>query len=836
MNETSSATIKLVDLGRSDQSLNELAIHSFCREIRWPTDESEIVFDASGARFVSRLVTLPTLNSRTGLTIDPGDPSAPAIRLGFDHPGQLKSLQWERRELRILGPNDVEVDVRATGLNFRDVMYALGILTDAAMENGFAGATLGLEFAGVVTSIGADVVQFSPGDRVLGFGSSCLGNRVVTDARGIALLPAGASFEAGATIPSTFFTAYYAFVKLARLSKGEKVLIHGAAGGVGLAAIQIAHALGAEVYATVGSAEKRDVLRLIGVKHIYDSRSLAFADEILRDTHNSGIDVVLNSLAGEAINRNFRLLKPFGRFIELGKRDFFENTRIGLRPFRNNISYFGVDADQLMREHPALTASLFSEIMALFADGSLSPLPYRAFEANHIVDAFRYMQQAKQIGKIVVTYPNPVYGVVDRTLGDQRSLALTPDASYLVTGGLSGFGLKTAEWLARKGAMSLVLVNRSGVSTDEARQGVELIRSLGAVVTTIACDISDHSAVDAMLGQITASLPPLKGIVHAAMVIDDGLIRLTTESQMQRVLAPKILGALNLHSLTLSHGMELDMFVLYSSATTFFGNPGQGSYVAANSWLEALAVARRARGLKATAVRWGAIADAGFLARNAGIRDALQGRMGGHALSCEVALNALEQLLLNDQSGIGVLEFEWRAIGKFLPSATSPKFAALAKSAEDALLSETNELDVQRLMAELSRENLMPLFISIVQAEVAEILRMAVEKIDPKRSMFDMGLDSLMGVELATALEARFGVRLPVMVLAESPTITKLAARLISQLQGETTPTVIADTALLSQAQAVAAQHGAAVSAEFLTEFAHEQANVATGKQQRMIV
>ena len=836
MNETASPIIKLVDLGRPDTGANPRAIQSFCREICWPTDESEIVFDASGARFVSRLVALPAPSTSTSLTIDPADHAAPAFCLGFVHPGQLKSLQWERRELRVLGPNDVEVDIRATGLNFRDVMYALGILTDAAMENGFAGATLGLEFAGVVTSVGAEVAQFAPGDCVLGFGSACLGNRVVTDARGIALLPAGASFEAGATIPSTFFTAYYAFVKLARLSKGEKVLIHGAAGGVGLAAVQVAHALGAEVYATVGSSEKREVLRLIGVKHIYDSRSLAFADEILRDTDNVGVDVVLNSLAGEAVNRNFRVLKPFGRFIELGKRDFFENTKIGLRPFRNNISYFGVDADQLMREHPALTASLFSEIMALFANGTLNPLPYRAFEANHVVDAFRYMQQAKQIGKIVVTYPNPIFGIVDYTLTKQPSLALTANASYLVTGGLSGFGLKTAEWLARKGARSLVLINRSGIATDEARQGVELIRSLGATVTTFVCDVSNRTAVNAMLMQVATSLPPLKGIVHAAMVIDDGLIRTTTQSQMQRVLAPKILGALNLHALTLSHGIELDMFVLYSSATTLFGNPGQGSYIAANSWLEALAASRRAAGLNATAVRWGAIADAGFLARNTGIRDALQNRMGGHALTCEVALNALEQLLLNDQSGIGVLEFEWRALSKFLPTASSPKFAALAKSASDTSLNDTHELDLRRMVTELSHEELMSLFTSIVQAEVAEILRIATEKIDPKRSMFEMGLDSLMGVELATALEARFGVRLPVMVLAESPTITKLAARLITQLHGESNPAAIADTVLLSQAHAVAAQHGAEISAEFLAEFAHEQANDAIGKQQRMIV
>ena len=189
------------------------------------------------------------------------------------------------------------------------------------------------------------------------------------------------------------------------------MLIHGAAGGVGIAAIQIAKWMGAEIYVTAGSDEKRDFLRLLGVDHIFNSRSLSFADEILAQTGGKGVDVVLNSLAGEAINRNFRVLKPFGRFLELGKRDFYENTKIGLRPFRNNISYFGIDADQLMQSRPDLTRSLFAEVMALFTEGVLHPLPYHVFEAEDIIDAFRYMQQARQIGKVVVTYRNGISNV-----------------------------------------------------------------------------------------------------------------------------------------------------------------------------------------------------------------------------------------------------------------------------------------------------------------------------------------------------------------------------------------------------------------------------------------
>jgi phthiocerol/phenolphthiocerol synthesis type-I polyketide synthase C len=247
------------------------------------------------------------------------------------------------------------------------------------------------------------------------------------------------------------------------------VLIHGAAGGVGIAAIQVAKWLGAEIYATAGSDEKRDFLRLLGVDHIFDSRSLLLPTRS-SNRPGQGVDVVLNSLAGEAINRNFQVLKPFGRFLELGKRDFYENTKVGLRPFRNNISYFGIDADQLMLVRPELTRRLFAEIMALFADGVLHPLPYHTFEAEDIVDAFRYMQQARQIGKIVVTYPHGINHVHSAAPVRHRHLQLAADASYLVTGGLRGFGLRTAEWLASQGRPSPDPDQpQRSVQADEAR-------------------------------------------------------------------------------------------------------------------------------------------------------------------------------------------------------------------------------------------------------------------------------------------------------------------------------------------------------------------------------
>lgn len=741
-------------------------------------EETEFAVSITGDRYVARLRIQPHELQKNGLQDAPAQ-----VKLGFDLPGQLRNLRWEVQAPLVPAGDELDIEVQATGLNFRDVMYALGLLSDEAIENGFSGPTLGFEFAGVVRAKGALVEgDFQPGDRVVGFGPSSFANRLITNANAVAQIPEGMSFEAAATIPSTFFTVYYAVHYLARLEPGEKILIHGAAGGVGIAAIQIAKWCGAEIYATAGSDEKRDFLRLLGVEYVFDSRSLAFADDILAVTNGRGVDVVLNSLAGEAINRNLRVLKPFGRFLELGKRDFYQNTKIGLRPFRNNISYFGIDADQLMSERPQLTRRLFGEMMGLFRDGILSPLPYRVFDANEVVEAFRYMQQARQIGKIVVTYRMPIQHIFTAPVAQPPALKLSVDGSYLVTGGLSGFGLRTAQWLVEKGARHLVLLGRRGAATEEAQPLLAAWREEGIEVQAQSCDITDRAQLASVMARIEASAHPLRGVVHAATVFDDGLIRNLDQQQLQRVLEPKAKGAQYLHELT-TH-LQLDFFVLFSSATTLFGNPGQANYVAANHWLEALARHRLAHGLPATSVLWGAIDDAGFLARNQDIKDALQSRMGGAALQSQTALDTLERLLLQQRSGLGVLELDWKALSRFLPAAATPKFNELARLHAGEQDEESDVDDIQRLLAEMNDQELSEIFGEMLKQEISEILRLATSKLDINRPLQELGLDSLMSVELVVAVEERFGIRLPVMELSETSSIAKLTGRIIELLRG----------------------------------------------------
>jgi phthiocerol/phenolphthiocerol synthesis type-I polyketide synthase C len=748
-------------------------IPALITELEHPNNDREIVLEKN-LRYALEMQPRPI---EKGQEEDWNGP----IKLDFSDPGLLKNLQWVPLEYQSPGTDELKIRPMASGLNFRDVMYAMGLLSDEAVESGFSGPTLGMEFAGEVEAVGKDVSGFSVGDRVMGFGPACFSTQLITKATAVAQIPQTWLFEEAATIPTTFFTAYYALDHLARLQEGERILIHGGAGGVGIAAIQLAHHLGAEVFVTAGSDEKRDFVRLMGADHILDSRSLNFADDIMELTNGEGIDVVLNSLAGEAINKNLKILRPFGRFLELGKRDFYENSRIGLRPFRNNISYFGIDADQLMVEKPKLAERVFKELMLIFEEGALRPLPYRVFNATRAEEAFRYMQQARQIGKILLNYED--LPKVKCPVKEQRaSLQLDPEATYLVTGGLGGFGLETAKFLASKGAKHLTLISRSGTSPESSIESFNELAKMDVELSCHAIDVTSQEQLSALFDNFGSSLPALKGIVHAATVFDDALLQNLDATRMRKVLDPKVIGGWHLHELSKSH--ELDMFVVYSSVTTYFGNPGQGNYVAANSALEGLAELRKSQGLKGLFVAWGAINDAGFLARNEDVKDALQARLGGSSLTSKHALSILEDLLLSDRTGCAVMDINWGAMKRFLPISSSNQYRILNWQAARQGGDDDQGEDIRELLKGLDHEEALAKVAELLSREIGHILRIPADKLDQQTSVFDLGMDSLMGVELAIAVEKRFTVNMPAMALSEGPSILRLSERIIQKLMG----------------------------------------------------
>jgi len=770
-NEVPKTRLRMIDLQGDDPTQTEL-IAALCGSLLDADPESELVLSSEGS-FAPRLRVVPN----EGAT----EAELGARKLTFST-GRLGSLAWQPAAMPKPKAHEIVVAPRAAGLNFRDVMYALGVLPEEALEAGFAGPSVGMEAAGIVTDVGAEVTNIRPGDEVMCFAPHCFDSHVVTPASAAAIKPARLSFEEAATIPTAFFTVQYALDYLARLRKGERVVIHGAAGGVGLAAIQVAHHIGAEIFVTVGTPEKRQMMRMLDIpeSRIFDSRSLTFAEEIMKATGGEGVDVVLNSLAGEAIHRNLGLLRPFGRFIELGKRDFYENNRIGLKFFRNNLSYFGIDADQLMVERPELAREIFDDLIERFETGVYTPLPYRAFDADRASDAFRLMQRSGHTGKIILRPPHVPAAVAKR---ESAAFPVRPDAACLVTGGLSGFGLATARWLAEKGAGGLVLIGRSGATSEEACAAIKEFEARGVHVIARACDVTDAAAVGSLFEEAEAAGFPIRGIVHAAAVFDDATMETLDQRQYQRVIEPKIRGAIVLHDVSL--GREIDFFVLYSSITTAFGNPGQANYVAANAFLEALAQKRRAAGLPAQAIGWGAIGDAGYLARNAEMRDQLASKLGADPLSTSDAMILLEGLVARDESNFYAAGINWQRLRAGLPVLQARVFGELAP--RTARESESSGQDMLSKLSEISFEEAIGFVSGVLAEEIGQVLRLTADKIDLGKSVFDLGMDSLMALELKLGIEDRFGIEIPVMALSEGGNVTSLSAQIVGQIRGEDT-------------------------------------------------
>ena len=773
-NEYADAEIRMIDIAQGLRARE--AARAVAALLANPPEDRELVLTRDGPLALrvrrggepaSNLERPPTLTS-----------AATRAVLGQASRGALESLAWRRAPRRPPGPEEVEIEVAATGLNFRDVMWALGLLPDEALEGGFAGPSLGFECSGIVRAVGAAVAPLRPGARVVAFAPEAFASHVTVNARAVAPVPEALELTAAASIPVAFLTAYYALEHLARLRAGEWVLLHGGAGGVGLAALQIARWRGARVIATAGSQEKRDLLKLLGAEHALPSRSLAFVDQV-RSITGAGVDVVLNSLAGEAMERSLELLQPFGRFLELGKRDFYANSKVGLRSLRHNISYFAIDADQLLSRQAGLATQLLADLMQHFADGTFTPLAQRAFDGREILDAFRLMQQSGHIGKILVRPPPPCAVPAQQASPPFRASA---EGAHVIIGGLGGFGLATAEWLADRGARTLVLVGRSGASSDTGLGSLEALKRRGIDVRAMRADASDQAQLARLLAELRPKMP-IKGIVHAAMVLDDALLRTLEPERMLKVLRTKLAVGRNLDALTRAD--RLDYFWLYSSITTLIGNPGQAAYVAGNAALEALARNRRAAGRPALAVRFGAIADVGILAREPNKIALLTRRAGAFGLKAAAALNLLEGLIGSDDGSEAravatLAAIDWGEARAQLALLRTPLFEdlrgveAAAAPAGVNLTAAIKGLDDQGARELIARH---------LANELAGILRMPTDDLNWRRPLAELGLDSLMAVELRFAATRRLGIELPLAAIADGASISSIAETVLARLR-----------------------------------------------------
>ncbi len=681
-------------------------------------------------------------------------------------PGILDGLVLRETVRRPPGPGEVEIAVEAAGLNFMNVMSALGTLPGYPAGVG----PLGLECAGRVTTVGPGVTYLRAGDPVLAVAPDCLASHAVADARLVRRRPAGLSPEEAATLPVVFLTAHYALHHLGRLRRGDRVLIHAAAGGVGLAAVQLAHHAGAEVFATAGSPEKRSLLETMGVRHVMDSRSLAFRDEVLERTGGEGVDVVLNSLAGEFIPASLGLLRPYGRFLEIGKKDIYADTPLGLAPFRRNLSYFAIDLDRMIRERPEQVAELLDEVLALLASDAIAPVGVTVFPVSRVQDAFRDMAQARHTGKIAIALDDATAVVEPR----DESVAAFTAGTCLVTGGFGALGLSVAAWLAEQGARSLVLAGRRLPSPD-AQRAIEAIERGGVRVRVALADVADPADVRRLASEIDGPLPPLSGIVHAAGLLEDGFLLQQTPERFARVLAPKVLGGWHMHELAESRGVQL---VLFSSAAALLGLAGQANYAAGNAFLDALAQYRRAQGLPGTSINWGPWAEIGLAAAqaNRGERLAAGGLVG---LGTAAGLRALGTVLSARAAQVAAMPVDWPAYAAANPAAPRGSLLRVlasrraSRAAAEMAPKGSGEFVMTLRAAETSsRRGLLE---SFLKEQVAQVLKQARGRIDVQKPFRTLGLDSLMGLELRNRLEAAFGVSLPATIVWNYPTVAALA-------------------------------------------------------------
>ncbi len=685
----------------------------------------------------------------------------------------IDDLHYQTKPIRPLQAGEVEIKVSATGLNFSDVMKALGLypgLPDGPIA-------LGAECCGRIARVAAGS-RWQVGDEVIAIAPGSFATHCIVRESLVARKPRNLSDCQAAALPIAFLTAEYALQHCARLQRGETVLIHAASGGVGLAAMQLAKLAGVRILATAGSEEKRRFVEQIGASQVMDSRSLDFAQQTLAATAGVGVDAVLNSLAGEAIAAGLSILKPGGRFLEIGKRDIYSDSALGLYPFRNNLALFAIDLDQLFQQQPERMGKMLNDLVERFEQGELHPLPTQVFSANESQAAYRFMQQGKHIGKVVVKYDCVPHDV---RAGETAPIDLSDGGSFWIAGGLGGFGLEIARWLVSRGARSLVLTGRSSQPRAAAAAAIAQLQQSGVQVTLLPADITQPAEVRRVLETITRKLPPLRGVIHSAMVLEDKLLVDLDRATLERVLRPKVLGGWNLHHET--RHLPLDMFVLFSSLSSVFGHAGQANYSAANALLDSLAYYRRAQGLPATVINWGHLGEVGYLAEREQLGQRLE-RQGVLSFTVQQATACLEYALHHREVQLSVLRIDWsvwRGLG--ITHRVSPRFAHLLRN---QLLSSDNAIG-QWASVDGLRELPMPARLTAVEkmlrVKAGSLLGMSPEQIPADRALLEMGLDSLMAVELRNWIESQLQASIAISTVMRSDSLSHLVELLCASLE-----------------------------------------------------
>jgi acyl transferase domain-containing protein/acyl carrier protein len=772
VNEEPALRCKLVDYDGSEEAVHSLA--GLLGAPSPPLEEPELAL-RQGKFLASRLLQW----ARSGhLAV----PRATDYVLAPTERGAIDNLRLTETEVPPPDDGYVQVRVNAAGLNFRDVLNVLGLYPGDP-------GPIGGDFSGIVTQLGSGVTGLEVGQRVFGFMQGAFSTRFNVPVQLLAPVPDRVSAVAAATIPAAALTARLAF-DWAQLKPGDRVLIHAASGGVGLAAIQMAQQHGAIVFATA-STYKRATLRKLGVKYVYDSRSTDFADQILADTDGAGVDVVLNSLTNEGfVEATVRATAQNGRFAEIAKRDIWTGAQMAAA--RPDIAYEIVALDVTTLQEPERIRGLLREVSDGLARGEWTPLPAEIYPLTEAKTAFRRMQQARHIGKIVLQMPNPLQPRGDR--------------SYLITGGLGAIGLHTAAYLAQLGAGDIVLTSRRAPDADAQWAIEDITERYRCRIHTFAADVGDESEVAKLLERIRAELPPLAGVAHLAGVLDDALLSQQTLERFRTTLAPKAFGACYLDRLTKND--DLDFFIVSSSVSSLLGSPGQANYSTANALLDGLVAERQAHGLPATGVNFGPWAKGGMASSEAARANI--GAQGLVPLEPSAALSALAEVVANGTAQATVIKANWQRAAKLLGGSRPPILDLVLPS---AVAETTGDSELLRQLQEVPEAQRAGFITEFLQREVQHFLRLAQPPAATSRFL-DLGTDSLMAVELRNRLHSQFGGAFTINATAvfDYPTIGGLAEYLAAQLPASDSESASEAGAESGEAESVAAPESSSES------------------------
>ncbi|KAL7815980.1 polyketide synthase [Trichoderma aethiopicum] len=755
--------------------------------------------EEDGKLMVPRLVKQDDMN--LAIFHDTEASAAPPYVQPFEQPGRrlkvavgtygaLDSLYWRDEIEAPLGPYEVEIRVACTGMNFKDVVIAMGQV---------ASPYLGVECSGVVSRIGAHVRSLKVGHRVcaMSLGAYSTYSRCLETSA--AVIPDDMSFEVAASIPVVYCTAYYGIMDLARLEHGEKILIHAATGGVGQAAIQLAQMIGAEIYATVGSADKKQLLmETYGIPEdrIFYSRDTSFGPAIREATGGQGVDVVINSLAGDLLRETWECLAPFGRFIELGKRDITKNTRLEMAKLEFNCTFSSVDLTLVAAERPRIMERTFASVMRLLKNKTINPIgPITSVSIQDVEAALRRLQSGKTTGKLVVTHSGQ--SQVRATHPAPRSDILERDATYLVIGGTGGLGRSITRRMVRRGARHIILLSRSGKVTDDVSRLMKESRKLGASIYVVPCDVADAESVRSLVQELQDDMPPIRGIIHAAMVLRDVLFEKMTFEDYQAVVRSKVSGAWNFHTALID--TPLQFFIVLSSVAGIVGNRGQAHYSAANTYLDALVLHRRRKGLAAASIDLAAVEGVGYLADNAAKMSQVMRNLSDNTVGEAEVLALIESAMTGKVdrfcqgqvvTGLG---FDNASSMPFYASDAKFSYlrdALLASSADADKLSGSEELPISQQLRRCTTEEEAQEVVTLGLRDKLGAILMLPEEVMAARqgntSITAFGLDSLNAIELRNWIGKELQAHLQVLELLTSGRVADLAALVLrkSRIEG----------------------------------------------------